>query len=312
MLQIGMQTRNIVCDENPIQGFEVIKKAGFSCVDFSLNAYLDNKSLYRGECNTFFSQTEEKLETYFALHKEAAKQAGIRIHQMHMPYPIMVPTGSEKINDYLWNVVAPKCLKICKFFDCKYIVIHGFKLVRYLGSEELEWEKTEEFLRFLAPMAKEMGIILCLENLYNSLGIHMVEGPCCDAKKTAERIDRLNEEFGAEVVGFCLDVGHANLVGIDIYEFIKTMDSRLKVLHIHDNDGISDLHQIPYTFTKTRENKTSTDWEGFVRGLKEIGFQGVLNFEASPVVSAFPEELKEDVLSFLVKIGEDFAKRIEK
>ncbi|MBQ8519561.1 MAG: sugar phosphate isomerase/epimerase [Agathobacter sp.] len=312
MLQIGMQTRNIVYDDNPIQGFELLRNAGFSCADFSLNAYLDNKSLYKGECNKFFDQTEEKLEVFFAPHKEAAKQAGIRIHQMHMPYPILVPKVNSEINDYLWNVVAPKSLKICKFLDCKYIVIHGFKLARYLGSEELEWERTEEFLRFMAPLAKELGIVLCVENLYNSMGSHMAEGPCCDAGKTAERIDRLNEEYGAEVFGFCFDVGHANLVGLDIHEFIKTMGTRLKVLHIHDNDGVSDLHQIPYTFTKTRENKSSTDWEGFVKGLKEIGFQGVLNFEASPVVSAFPEVLKEDVLQFLVKIGNDFANRIQK
>lgn len=312
MLEIGMQTRNIITDDNPIKGFLLLKEAGFSCVDFSLNGYLNNKDLYKGNLNEFFDKSIEELQAFFAPHKAAAKQTGIRVHQMHMPYPILVPTGKPEINDYLRNVVAPKCLQICHFFDCKYIVVHGFKLERYLGSEALEWEQTEDFLRFLAPMAKELGITLCIENLYNSLGNHMVEGPCCDARKTAERIDRLNEEFSAEVLGFCLDVGHANLVGLDIYGFICQMGARLKVLHVHDNDGVKDLHQIPYTFTKTRENKTSTDWEGFVRGLKEIGFQGVLNFEASPVVSAFPEELKEDVLSFLVKIGEDFAKRIEK
>ena len=85
------------------------------------------------------------------------------------------------------------------------------------------------------------------------------------------------------------------------------MGHRLKALHIHDNDGISDLHQIPFTFTKTRENIASTDWDGFLRGLKAIGFGGVLNFETAPVLTTFPEEMKPDALQFIAKIGEYFA-----
>ena len=246
MLQIGMQTKNIIYDKNPIEGFLQLKNAGFSCVDFSLNGYLPNKMVYKGQVNGIFDKTVEELEAFFTPHKEAAKQVGIRIHQMHMPYPLHVPNGKKEVNDYLWNVVAPKSLHVCKFFDCKYIVVHGFKLATYLGSEELEWAETEKFLRFLAPMAKEMGITLCVENLYNSLGNHMVEGPCCDVEKVVKRIDVLNEEFGADVLGFCLDTGHANLVGIDIYDFIVRLGYRLKVLHVHDNDGVRDLHQIPY------------------------------------------------------------------
>ena len=79
------------------------------------------------------------------------------------------------------------------------------------------------------------------------------------------------------------------------------------MLHIHDNDGISDLHQIPFTFTKTRENTSSTDWDGFLRGLKAIGFGGVLNFETAPVLTAFAKEMKPDALRFIAKIGEYFA-----
>lgn len=309
-MQLGVQTKNIVYDENPLEGFEKMKQAGFSCADFSLNAYLTNKSLYQQELNAFFDKSDAELEQFFAPHKEAAKAAGVKIHQMHMPYPNYVPNGSKELNDYLWNVVAPKSMKICAFFECSYIVVHGFKLARNLGSEEAEWQQTEAFLDFLAPMAKEMGITICIENLYNGLGNHIVEGPCCDAKKVAERIDRMNEKYEAEVLGFCFDTGHANLVGIDFERFITTLGKRLKVLHIHDNDGIGDLHQIPFTFTKTRENTASTDWEGFIKGLREIGFDQVLNFETAPVLDSFPITMKQEALSFIGKIGQDFQRKI--
>lgn len=306
-MQIGVQTKNVVYDANPEAGFRMLKRAGFSCSDFSLNGYLSNASLYRFERNSFFDQSVSELEAFFKPHKEGAAAAGIHINQMHMPYPNYVPNADRELNEYLWEVVAPKSMAVCAYFGCRYIVIHGFKLAKNLGSEEAEWERTADFLNYLAPMAKEMGITVCMENLYQSIGEHIIEGPCCNARKAAERIDRMNEKYGAEVLGFCFDTGHANLVGIDFEDFIATLGKRLKVLHIHDNDGVQDLHQIPYTFTKIRENVPSTDWDGFLRGLKSINFDQVLSFETAPVLSAFPEGLKEETLRFIAKIGDYFA-----
>lgn len=307
MLQIGVQTKNVLNDSYPEEGFAALKRAGFSCADFSLNDYLKNTELYQFEVNHFFDRSQQELEAFFTPHKQGAQAAGITINQMHMPYPNFVPQGSDELNAYLQNVVAPKSLQICSFFECPYIVVHGFKLAYYLGSEEQEWKKTEAFLDFLAPMAKEMGITVCIENLYDSMGGHLVEGPCCNAKKAVERIERMNEKYHSEVFGFCFDTGHANLVGIDFEQFLTTLGRCLKVLHIHDNDGNSDLHQIPFTFTMTRENQSSTDWEGFVRGLRNIGYHGVLSFETAPVLSAFPEVMKQDVLAFIARIGEYFS-----
>lgn len=312
MLRIGVQTKNVIEDDHPEDGYALLKASGFSCVDFSLNGYLLNTALYQSEVNSFFDQTMQELEQFFAPHKKGAKSAGITINQMHMPYPNYVPKGSKELNDYLWNVVAPKSMEICAFMGCPYIVVHGFKLAYYLGSERKEWERTEAFLDSLAPIAKELGITICIENLYEGIGGHIVEGPCCDARKAVERIDRFNDKYHGEVLGFCFDTGNANLVGIDFERFITMLDYRLKVLHIHDNDGIADLHQIPFTFTKTRENLPSTDWGGFVKGLRNIGFDKVLSFETAPVLTTFPQIMKPQVLSFIAGIGDYFRIEIEK
>lgn len=303
MLGIGVQTKNVVEDADPTSGFALLKEVGFTNADFSLNNYLLNTDLYRDTLNKFFDKSKAELEQYFEPHKRGAKENGININQMHMPYPIFIPTGKKFVNDYLVNHVMPKSMHICDFFECPYLVVHGLKLARYLGSEDLEWQQTEEMLDFIAPMAKEMGITLCIENLYEGIGEHLIEGPCCNIHKVVERIDHFNEKYHAEVLGFCFDTGHANLVGLDFEKFITKLDYRLKVLHIHDNDGIADLHQIPYTFSKSRENTSSTDWNGFLNGLNNIKFNKVLSFETAPVLTAFPNEMKKEVLSFLVKIG---------
>lgn len=309
-LTLGVQSKDIVNDEYPIEGFGIMKQSGFSCCDFSLNSYLTNTLLYSLEINDFFHQSVKKLENFFTPHKEAAEIAGICVNQMHMPYPSYIPSAPPEINDYLMYTVAPKSLEICAFFNCPYIVVHGFKLASTLGSEAEEWEYTETFLESLAPLAKELNITICIENIYTNIGNHIIEGPCCNARKTVERIDRMNEKYGAEILGFCFDTGHANLIGIDFEDFIMTLGSRLKVLHIHDNDGIGDLHQIPFTFTRSRENTSSTDWEGFIRGLRKIRFDKVLSFETAPVLAAFPRKMKRDVLKFIAQIGSYFVGEI--
>lgn len=310
MWQIGVQTKNVIDDSNPKDGFEMLRRAGFSCADFSLNSYLLNTSLYKFELNDFFNKSVNELEAYFQPHKEGAKSAGIRINQMHMPYPNYVPNGKKELNDYLRDVVAPKSMQVCAFFECPYIVVHGFKLSRNLGSEEAEWQETGKFLDSLAPLAKEMGITICVENIYDMIGGRIVEGPCCNVKKAVDRIDRFNEKYHAEVLGFCFDTGHGNLTSLDFEKFITELGERLKVFHIHDNDGIRDLHQIPFTFTKTRENTSSTDWEGFVRGVKGLKQERVLSFETAPVLASFPDEMKEQALGFVAQVGRYFAARI--
>lgn len=307
MVSIGVQTKNVVYDSDPAAGFRLLRDAGFSCADFSLNSYLLNTSLYRFELNGFFDQSDGALEQYFSPHKKGAAAVGIAVNQMHMPYPLYVPNGGSDLNDYLQQTVARKSMKLCAFFQCSHIVVHGFKLARYLGSEEAEWEETERFLDSLAPLARELHLTICIENLYNSAGGRLVEGPCCNARKAAERIDRFNDRHHGELLGFCFDTGHANLTGIDFESFLSTLGHRLKVLHIHDNDGVGDLHQIPFSFTKTRENTASTDWDGFIRGLKRIQFDQVLSFETAPVLASFPKEMKTQVLRFIADIGQYFA-----
>ena len=99
-------------------------------------------------------------------HKEAAEKTEIRIHQMHMPYPNYVPTAIPEVNDFLLKEMAPKSMEICRFLGCKYIVVHGIKSREFSGSEEAEWGQTENFLHHVLPMAKEYGIVICIENLY--------------------------------------------------------------------------------------------------------------------------------------------------
>lgn len=72
------------------------------------------------------------------------------------------------------------------------------------------------------------------------------------------------------------------------------------------------VFKLNVSFTKSRENKTFTDWNGFIKGLKRTHFNGALSFETAPVLTTFPDEIKTDVLGFVADIGRYFSGTLEK
>ncbi|MBO5651462.1 MAG: hypothetical protein J5908_08265 [Selenomonas sp.] len=66
MLELGGQTKEAMQDENPAEGFSLLRQAGFSCADFSLNAYLLNLDKYGNNLNRFFDASVQELEEFWA------------------------------------------------------------------------------------------------------------------------------------------------------------------------------------------------------------------------------------------------------
>ena len=161
----------------------------------------------------------------------------------------------------------------------------------------------------LVPILKQCGVKACLENLYESVGGRTTEGVCANPEDAIWYIDTLNAYAGEELFGFCLDTGHLQLVGRDPYEFITRLGSRIKVLHLHENNGKEDTHQLPFTFGNG--DGRGADWDGVLRGLKEIGYQGTLSFETFPAMNSFPYGVSGQVLKTIYDIGAYMAKQID-
>ena len=69
---------------------------------------------------------------------------------------------------------------------------------------------------------------------------------------------------------------------------------------------------IPYTQVSDMwATKNATDWEGFIAGLREIGYSGNLSFETFKGVCRMPKELEPEALKLITAIGRYFRKRIE-
>ena len=162
-----------------------------------------------------------------------------------------------------------------------------------------------KYFESLIPLLKAYNVGVCVENLYEAVGGRITEGTCADPQDAIYYVDTLNHLADEELFGCCLDTGHMELTHRDPADYIRQVGKRLKILHIHENDAIGDLHQMLYTFGSKPED--GVDWNDFRKALNEIGFDGTLSFETFPCVNSFPRGARGEVLRTIREIGKEIA-----
>ncbi len=136
-------------------------------------------------------------------------------------------------------------------------VLHpGGNGLRALGcGPEKILECNVKSLEQISDFIKGGPTTICLENggsIENMLGL-------------------VNAVRGSEL-GLCLDTGHLNMDGGDCADFIRKAGEMLKALHITDSIGSHDDHILPH-------GAGTINWEEFIKALREIGYEGLFNFE---------------------------------
>ena len=82
---------------------------------------------------------------------------------------------------------------------------------------------------------------------------------------------RMVREIGSERLGICLDTGHANVNGEDLHQIVHNLRGVPMHIHIDDNRGDSDAHQIP--------GEGNINYRPFTRALQEQWYQGFASAE---------------------------------
>lgn len=96
-------------------------------------------------------------------------------------------------------------------------------------------------------------------------------------------IDALLSRYGADVLGFCYDSGHANM-GPDGLGELERHKERLIAVHLHDNDGKNDQHKIPFTGT--------IDWMRLMQIISASPYDAGINLEVVIKESGFGDEME--------------------
>ena len=307
MINIGVQTRGILPDVSIEKGIELIKNAGFDSVDFNLDCFFEKQDGEFDYKETIYQFSTENLNLFFDQYKFEMDQFGVTAAQTHAPYPIWGDMKWEQ-NDFVQKEVIPKSIAITRRLGARWMVVHSVNM-RHAHGLQIEREYNISYFKSLIPILKEYGVGICFENLHSSVGGRQIEGICTNSGEVIDLVDTLNDIAGEELFGVCLDTGHLQVAKRNPVDYILSVGSRLKALHLHENNGVDDLHQMPFTFGYSEND--GLDWKGIAKALKQINYQGAIAFETHPCMRAFPDELLLPALQTIYAIGEYIKTEIE-
>lgn len=263
------------------EGYRKIRAAGFDCAD--LNALCPTWNYY---------YTSPLAEAIADAEKErkVAEAAGVRIHQVHGPWPTYDTTEENRKQKL---VHMERAIRLTPAFGAKYLVIHPDLPFGWEEEKDPAFTRQTnlEMFNALLPIAEQEGVIICLENMPTEPYV------ISRTEQTYNFIRELNHPN----LGMCFDTGHAYALGDDCGDMVRLIAPVLKVLHVHDNMGYCDMHLWPYEGT--------LNWKRFTDGLRDIGFSGVFSIEAELKEKSMDAETHFESACRLAKLAREMAEQ---
>ncbi len=198
--------------------------------------------------------------------KDAAKATGVRVHSVmnsdHWQYPLSSADPA---------VVA-------RSVDCMQVSLRNARLwgadtvllvpavvnpeTRYAEA----WKRSQKEIRKLIPLAKELKVVIAVENVWNKFLLSPLE------------FARYVDEFDSPWVRAYFDVGNVVLFGYP-QDWIRTLRERIVKLHLKDFRFGRDpkTRQRAAEFVPLREGEI--DWKQIYSALSEIGYRGTATVE---------------------------------
>lgn len=265
MLKTSTEIRSVANKVGEEKAIALIAEAGFDGWDFSMLCMVNyNWGTGIGKLSDHIIAGSEAYKFARKL-RSIGEDCGIRCNQSHAPYPTYCP----QIRD-----TYERCIELTAEAGGDICVIHPDN---YKSAEE----NAEMFLELL-PVAKACNVKIAAENMWNWSDATQSASfaACANPESFLSHI----EAVGSEYLVACLDIGHAELKGLNTsaVEMIDSLGSHLQALHIHDNDKKGDCHKIPFS--------DSIDFDSVAKALKQNGYNGYLTLEAVSHMNAFGPE----------------------
>ena len=153
----------------------------------------------------------------------------------------------------------------------------GCRRVKFTGARRGEaggLEHVIEVLKALGPAAKDMDVLVLVENHANN-NIENIED-----------YDRIFDAISEEHIGMCLDMGHFDGASVNCFEVIERFHKR--ILHIDLKDTIAFG-----TYKTVNFGEGATDVSGIIKAAIEKGYSGYLVIEQAPPLN--PDTLLTDM-----------------
>lgn len=269
---------------------DLMKTAGFDAIDLSLFAMANDDHEF---CGDGYRARAEEIRVY-------AESKGLFFNQSHTPFQFDWSNPNEVEERLIPRTI--RALEVSALVGCKIAIVHPVHHEEYLGHEEERFEQNMRFYRGLLPYAKEFGIKIALENMFQKEKKRGVLGhdTCSRSEEFIRYLDTLNDEHFVA----CLDLGHCGVVGLEAQNMIRALGhDRLQALHVHDNDYTKDQHLLPFV--------GKMNWEEIMRALAEIDYMGEFTYEADRLMNRMPPELVPTAAKLMVETGHYLIGRFE-
>jgi sugar phosphate isomerase/epimerase len=207
------------------------------------------------------------------------RETGLALHAVHAPITDRL-TLPDKWGDVISNAVtdnarrhlavreADAALNIARCLGPVPLVVHLGTPTAQGGENNrgAAFRSIEEICRIAQPL----GVLVALEVIPNGLA---------DPQSLVTMIER---DLEGTTAGICLDFGHAFLLG-DVPDAIETVAEHLVTTHVHDNNGKSDEHLVPFD--------GKINWDLALMTMQKIGYDGTYLMELANTGS--PEAVLE-------------------
>jgi L-ribulose-5-phosphate 3-epimerase len=208
---------------------------------------------------------------------DAARKAGLRIHSVmnsdHWRYPLSSADPS----------VVAKCvdgmevsLRNAKLWGAETVLLVP-AVVNPETSYRDAWERSQTQIRKMIPLAKELKVIIAVEEVWNKFLLSPIE------------FARYVDDFNSPWVKAYFDVGNVVLYGYP-QDWIRTLGSRIVKLHLKDfrfRRGASGNTEAQWV--NLREG--DIDWKAVHAALREIGYRGTATVELRGGDAAYLKDL---------------------
>lgn len=227
---------------------DFLAACGFDGMDLSLDT-IDELSLPLVDDDAW------RASLYTLGNRAAA--LGLTIPVCHLPFAMPSPDDDRAMTAFARAL--SRGLDAAAFLHIPTAVIHP--IVRHSSHTGYDaW--LSQNIAFLSPLcqkAHRLGVQPAVENMIGRpLPAHPTEtvygSRAEDLRVLADRLD----------TGICWDAGHANVTGLCQSAELTVIGQRLRMLHLHDNDGLRDRHLLPFRGT--------VDWASVAEGLRAIAF----------------------------------------
>lgn len=158
-----------------------------------------------------------------------------------------------------------ECIEFANDVGSKLVVVHPGQLSKDYPKAMLKQSclNLVDSINGVIPSVEKLDMILALENQHDGSAYGVISFP--------EDYIEIIEELDSPYVKGAFDVGHANTFKIDLEAGLMKISDYLVNIHIHDNDGKSDLH-LPV-------GEGIIDFRGVLRALKNLNYKGPLIIE---------------------------------